>query len=306
MTWFLVALGAPLLYTSANYIDKYVLSRFVQDEGGVGGIVIFSSLFAVVMVPISYLIDPLTLGMPLIFKLILVLNGIVSMTSLVIYLNALQKYDTSSVVPLYQLIPVFSYILGYLILGEVLNLTQIIACALIVVGAFVLSLSLEGGRMKLNFKLLKLMGAASFFSALTGVIFKKVALDAGYWQSQFWEYCGIFLLGLILLAFVRTYRNDFIQLYRATRGRIFGYSSATEAAMIGGDLLFNFSILLVPVTLVYVVNSFQPLFVLIFGIVLSKLLPKHYSEIHSRKGLIQKTLAIVIMVGGAVVLAVYG
>lgn len=305
MTWFLVALGAPLLYTSANYIDKFVLSRFVQDKGGVGGIVIFSSLFAVVVVPISFLISPETLSLALSLKIILVVNGVVSMSSLIIYLNALQKFDTSSVVPLYQLIPVFSYILGYLILDEVLNLIQIVACLLIIIGAFALSLTMEGGKMKLNGKLLKLMSAASLFSALTGVIFKKVALDVGYWQSQFWEYCGIFLLGLFLLIFIRTYRQDFVKLYHSTRGRIFGYSSATEAAMIGADLLFNFSILLVPVTLVYVVNSFQPLFVLVFGLVLSRLWPKYYSEIHSRQGLIQKAAAIIIMVAGAALLTIY-
>lgn len=306
MIWFLVALAAPILYTSANYIDKYVLGRFVQDEGGIGGIVIFSALFAVVMIPISFLLGPETLGLSSVVKLVLIINGVVSMTSLILYLNALQKYDTSSVVPMYQLIPVFSYVLGYLILGETLNLPQIIACVLIIVGAFVLSLTLEGGQIKLNSKLLKMMGAASFFSALTGVIFKKIALDAGYWQSQFWEYCGIVLLGLFLLAFVRAYRKDFLQLYRATRGKIFVYGSATEAAMIGGDLLFNYSVLLAPVVLVYVVNSFQPLFVLIFGIVLSKLLPKYYSEVHSRKKLVQKTVAIAIMVGGAILLAVDG
>lgn len=306
MTWFLVALAAPLLYTAANYIDKYVLNRFVKEEGGVGGIVIFSSIFAAIMIPISFLIvgrENLNFDW---LAAALALNGAISITSLILYLNALQKYDTSSVVPLYQLIPVFSYGLGYLILGETLSSYQIIAGLLVIIGAFVLSLQIEGGRFHLNRHLLGLMAVASVLFALTGTIFKKLALEVGYWPSQFWEYCGIALTGFAIFLFVKKYRRDFAQLYRQSRGKVFGYNVLAELCMIGGDLLFGFSLLLAPVTLVYVVNSLQPLFILVIGLILSWLLPRYYAEVHSRKNLAQKTLAIVIMVAGAVLLTIYG
>ncbi len=306
MSWFLVALGAPLLYTAANYIDKFVLSHFVKEEGGIGGIVIFSSLFAGIMIPISFFIDQGALLLSPLFKISLVINGVISMSSLALYLNALHKYETSLVVPLYQLIPVFSYILGYLVLGEKLTIIQMALCALIIVGAFLLSLATEGGEFKLNGKLLGLMSLASFFSALSGVIFKKIALDAGYWQSQFWEYAGIMLLGVLLLIFLRSYRRDFFALYRAAGTKMIKFGSATEGSMIGADLLFNYAVLLAPVALVYVVNSLQPLFVLIVGALLTKLLPGHFKESLDRKNLVKKFIAILLLVLGGIGLAFYG
>ncbi len=306
MSWFLVALGAPLLYTAANFIDKFVLSHFVKEDGGIGGIVIFSALFAGIMVPISFFLDQGVFLLSSTFKITLVINGVISMSSLALYLNALHRYEASLVVPLYQLIPVFSYVLGYVVLGEQLSAIQMILCAVIILGAFLLSLATENGTFKLKGKLLLLMGTASFFSALSGVIFKKIALDAGYWQSQFWEYSGIMLLGLLLLIFIGSYRRDFFALYRSAGIKMIKFGSATEGSMIGADLLFNYAVLLAPVALVYVVNSLQPLFVLVIGALLTKFLPRHFNESLDRKNLVKKFIAILLLVLGGIGLAFYG
>src|SRR5262245_3000181 len=53
MSWFFIALWAPFLLACANHNDKFVLSRYLKNKN-IGSIVILSSLFSGVAVPIVW------------------------------------------------------------------------------------------------------------------------------------------------------------------------------------------------------------------------------------------------------------
>jgi len=74
--------------------------------------------------------------------IVLVLSGALGVACLILYFKALQDNEASVVVPYYQTIPIFGFILGYFILGEVLNASQIVACGLVIIGTIILSLDL--------------------------------------------------------------------------------------------------------------------------------------------------------------------
>ena len=177
MNWFFIALAAPALYAATNHIDKYLLQRYFKS-GEVGSLVLFSSLFSIFALPIIYLVQPAVFLIRQTEIVALMLSGALAILALILYFYALERDEASIVVPFYQTIPIFSFILGYFILGETLNIKEIFACLLIIGGAVVLSLDLTKGKIGVKFAVVVFMLGASLLFAVNGVIFKFVALEA--------------------------------------------------------------------------------------------------------------------------------
>ena len=118
MTWFLIALIGPFFYATTNFIDKILLSKYFK-EGGVGTILLFSSLLSVVALPFLFFADRTVLNVDLLGIIALSIVGILNTMVLLCYLLAIEKEEASVAVVFYQLIPVFGCILGYFVLGEV-------------------------------------------------------------------------------------------------------------------------------------------------------------------------------------------
>ena len=117
MSWFFIALIGPLLYAMTNYIDKILLEK-VFKEGGVGTILLFSSLVSVFALPFIFLMDRTAFSVGVLQILILAVVGVLNALVLWFYLIALEDEEASIVVVFYQLVPVMGSILGYFIIGE--------------------------------------------------------------------------------------------------------------------------------------------------------------------------------------------
>src|SRR3989344_4290463 len=109
MHWALVALVAPFLWSIINHADKYLISKYSRDTG-IGGLAIFSSLFAVFVLPIVYWISPNIFSITANEAGFLILTGIFSALAILFYLYALDRDDASHVVPFWFLAPVFGYL----------------------------------------------------------------------------------------------------------------------------------------------------------------------------------------------------
>ena len=297
MNWFFIALLAPFLLACANHNDKFLLSRYLKDKN-IGAIVIFSSLFSGVSIAIVWLIKPDVHDISLVQGSALVATGMLSVLAAVCYLYALDMDEASFVTPFYQTAPIFAYCLGYFILGETITLAQGLGSSVIIVGA--LALSLEFGRRRIRFKrhVVTLMLAASFLSAINGVIFKLIAVDKGFWVSLFWGFVGQVMAGLALLVCVSSYRRDFIDLFKQQKLAAFGLIALSRTLFSVSEAVTLYATLLAPVALVLVVNSFQPLFVFVLGIVLTLLLPRVTKESLDRRKMLQKGVGIGLMLVG--------
>ena len=69
-----------------------------------------------------------------------------------------------------------------------------------------------------------------------------------------------------------------------------------------GNLLTNFALLLAPVTMIYLVGSFQPAIVLFLTLLATKFYPNIAKENTKERVLLPKVIAIVIMIAGSAVL----
>ncbi len=297
MSWFFIALWAPFLLACANHNDKFLLSRYLKEKN-VGSIAIFSSLFSGVAIPVLVFIQPEAYDVTPAQGSALVATGMSSVLAAVCYLHALDIDEASFVTPFYQTVPVFAYFLGYFILGETITPAQGLG-SLIIIGS-ALALSFEFGRRGIQFKrnVVALMLVASFLSAINGVIFKLIALDKGFWVALFWGFVGQLMAGLTLLGCVPRYRGDFLGLLRQEKVPGFGLIVLSKTLVSVSEAITLYATLLAPVALVLLVNSFQPLFVFILGIVLTLSFPGVARESLRPTKILQKGAGICLMLVG--------
>lgn len=226
----------------------------------------------------------------------MVLNGMMYLFAMYPYLYALQQDNASSIVPLSQMIPVFTFILGYVFLKETLLATQIIGGVMILISSVFVSLNIfDLKNIKIRWKTFGLMVLSCLLYSIHFVVFKKLAIETDFWTTNFWEYIGVAIFGSSLFLLSSNHRDRFLNLFKARRKNIIVMNFVNEALNIMAKLSFNFAIMLAPVALVWIIDSLQPFFVFIFGIALAFFLPKIFKEDFSRNAIIQKILAIVIM-----------
>ncbi len=267
MFWLYITLASPALSAFGNYLDKYLISG-KGNESGVGSVVLFSCLFGILVLPISLLIGDRVFSLPFTHIVLLVFNGTLTVGALLLYLHAIDKADVISVVPVLQTVPVFGFAFGFLILNEVLGHAQILGSLVIVSAALLLSIEFNTNhRLRVNMRGLQLALLSSFLLALSGALFKFVALDYGYWATQFWEYVGSTFFGLLLFLAVPNYRFNFLHVIRERRLKTVGLNLTAEITMVGSDLVLNYATLLAPLALVYSVSSFQPVFLFVYCLI---------------------------------------
>ncbi|MEK7588463.1 MAG: EamA family transporter [Patescibacteria group bacterium] len=298
--WFLFALVPPILWSIVNHIDKYMLSRYLKNRG-VGALLVFSAFASIVLLPfILYFFHSQIFDVPFLGIVTLVLVGFLAMLASYFYLKGLESEETSVVIPLFQLVPVFGYFLGFVILGESLSTNQIFYSLIVITGIISLSLEIsEENKIKLKKKVLILIASSSFFYALHDILFKKVAIVENFWVSVFWQYVSMLLFGILALVFIKKFRHDFFEMFHDMGHKLLFVNLISEILYLVGNLANNFAILLAPVALVLVVSSYQPLFVFIVGILLTIFLPKIAMERISKKHLLHKLISILIIIIGS-------
>ncbi|MDO8659916.1 MAG: EamA family transporter [Candidatus Parcubacteria bacterium] len=306
MYWILLALISPILLTLVNHLDKYLLEKYFKD-GGVGALMIFSSLAGILVLPFAlFFSSENVFRMPLYFIAILIIVGILSTLAVFAYLFALEDEEATVVVPFYQTIPIFSGVLGYFFLGEKITTPQMIGMFIIIAGSIILSLELdEINNFKFKTKAVVLMLISSFLFTINAIIFKIIALESSFWTSIFWENMGLFLTGLFIFIFFKKYRKLFLWVFKENRGKIMTFNIIGEVLVLIGNISLQYALILAPVALVLLVDSYQPIFVLIWAFIFYFLYPKIFREKLDKKNLIKKVASILIIGLGTTIVYIF-
>ena len=131
---------ASFLWGITNHIDKFMISGIDESGSSVKTLLVFSTLVAgIVLSPIWLIISKFSIGISNISLLCVLLSSFVYILATFFYFKALEKNDASIVVVMFQLIPVFSYILALIFFKENLVLQQIIGSILIILSAVLIS-----------------------------------------------------------------------------------------------------------------------------------------------------------------------
>ena len=306
MSWFLIALIPPAVWSISNHLDKYLISKFFKGSG-VGALMVFSSMIGIFLLPVIYVFHPEVLHINPLNAVLIALNGFLYILAVLPYFYALNKDEASIAVPLFQLIPLFSFILAYFLLGETLKPAQLIGGILIMLGAIGISLELsESNKVSFKKEVFWLMMLSSLIFSLNFLFFKYFALQETFWTTSFWEYVGFAIFAALLMLFVKPYRLQFLSVMKENKLPVIGLNGFNEIINIIAKVAFNWASLLTPITITWIVNGFQPFFVFIYGVILTVFFPHISKENISKRHLAQKILAILIMFAGSYFLNVNG
>jgi uncharacterized membrane protein len=306
MQWLIMA--PPILWAVVGHLDKYLLSR--QGRGGVGALTLVAALTGVPTAAVILLARPDALHLRLALVLPLVLSGMVHVGSLALYLSALSRADAAVVAAVIQTVAVFSYLLGWVVLGETLTLRQLVASVLIIGGGAVLTVEFDRASRAIRFQWVPFCLAllASLLVALSGLTFKFVALQSGratptvFWQTSFWEYVGFAGLAAILLVAARGWRRQLVAMIRANARSILGLNVLTEAINLAGEIAMRYATLLVPLALAWTADGLQPALTLLYGVLLAMWRPRASVQRLVKHALAQQTAMIMVILLGAVLL----
>ena len=295
---------ASFLWGITNHIDKFMINGIDESGSSIKTLLVFSTLVAgIILSPIWLIISKFSIGISNISLLCVLLSSFVYILATYFYFKALEKNDASIVVVMFQLIPVFSYILALIFFEENLALQQIIGSILIILSAVLISFDFEEKNNKSKWLALILMTLSSLLYATYFFLFDIGIRNSSYNSCAFWLQIGFLIQGIILICF-KNYRSTFIKAIKNNGQKYFSLNITNEVINLIANLLVNFANVTIPLALANVLNGFQGAFVFILGVIGVKLLPKYFKESISKKIVVQKISCIIISIVGLIIMFV--
>ena len=299
-----ITIFASFLWGITNHIDKFMISGIDESGSSVKTLLVFSTLVAgIVLSPIWLIVSKFSVSISNISLVCVLLSSIVYILATYFYFKALEKNDASIVVVMFQLIPVFSYVLALIFFKENLVLKQIIGSILIILSAVLISFDFEEKNNKSKCLALVLMTLSSLFYAIYFFLFDIGIRNSSYNSCAFWLQIGFLIQGIIFIWF-KNFRSIFIRAIKNNGTRYFSLNITNEVINLIANLLVNFANVTIPLALANVLNGFQGAFVFILGVIGVKLLPKYFKENMSKKIIVQKVSCIIISILGLIIMFV--
>lgn len=295
---------ASFLWGITNHIDKFMINGIDENANNVKTLLVFSTFVAgIVLTPLWLILSKLNLAISTLSLISVLSASMIYVLATYFYYKALAENDASIVVVMFQLIPVFSYILALILFKENLSLQQIIGSLIIIATAVIISFDFKEKNNKQKFKALLLMTLSSLLFAVYFILFDIAIRDSSYYSCAFYYQIGFLILGLILLC-IKSFRTSFLSAIK-TNGKIYlTLNTTNEVINLVANLLVNFANLTIPIALANVLNGLQGTFVFILGVLGTIFLPKYFKENLSKYIVYQKVFCIILGIIGLIVLVV--
>jgi len=318
VNWFILILVAQLTWAFGNYLDGYLLRRYRPDEDGgesaVGTLILVSGFFQAVMAVGMFvlasvlasrgIITDTPLALPTKERLVALGVGVMEIVWIIPYLYALERSDETRAAPLFQTVPLFGLALGLFFFDEVPTMMQIVAGIIIMGGSVLLNTHFhkkDGERLDLG--VIGLMMLASFIIALAAFFFKVTALQENYFGTAFWMNVGGFLTGVAMWVLIPSYRKDFNAFVAKRDWRGFGINAVNEVSDSLAILAFYGAVVLGPSTaLVQASVAYQPVFILLIGLIAAKLGSEAHVGQLEDMGVLQRIVGIITIVIGSLII----
>lgn len=287
MEWFYLALLNPAIFALINLLDDNML-RGLYKTPFFGTIV--TGLFALSPLIGLFFFD---ISIPKIHIILMALTAGFTLTiTYFFYFKALEVETPSVIVSLWLSSAAIVPFAAYIFLNEVFNFNQYIGIAFVLISSFILSVNLK--ELKFS-KASYLMIIAALLSAFLVLFEKYVYLHIDFWSGFVFVSLGMGLGSLFFMVFFREGRKFPRQLFHSRKW--LWLFILTELINIFGVFLVNLAISKGPVSLIEAIAAIQPLYVLIFSIILYPFFPKYFREaIHGNK--VKKIICMFVIVFG--------
>jgi drug/metabolite transporter (DMT)-like permease len=298
VAWISVAIISAAGIGLVSIIDSHLIAKKMPSTRSyllvVSPIIFLSAL-------IIAFIFPLSKDLSFWHMMVAVGAGLLRAASVIILLYSLRKVEVSRAVPIVSIYPIFVAIMAVPLLGETLNYQQGIAIGIVVAGVVIISAKKREGdsRKRLGVTFLLLLGA-SILLAMADVTSKYVLEYISFW-NMYW--ISIFALVVMLLIISLRY-STVKELVRIENPRsVFTLVVFNEALVIASAIMLFWAMERGPVSLVSTIASTRPVFVLIYALILSRLLPGILLEKDlSKRELALRLVATTMIAGGIAII----
>ncbi len=292
MPWVLFSVLASLAWAIVNVVDKYILTKWVREPMVSTAVLIVVGLIAGVAIYFIRGFSELSYAN----ILLVLISGVFYMAVNLLYFKAVKIEEISRVVPLWYLTPLFVLLLASILLGEFFSPDKYIGIILLVAGAvFISAMKIS----KLGFgKAFWLMVSSSALLAVNQIITKYLLNFADFWTIFSWTRIGA---GIALAVYLVRFPN-LLSTITGYGSKVIGMISLNEVLNVSAGVLITVAAFLGPITLVNAMSSIQPLFVLIFAVLLSVFYPKILKEEIGKSTVMLKLIAVASIMAGAVLI----
>ncbi len=301
MIWLIIIVIAYFLNASATAIDKFLLSKKINNPAVYAFFISALNILGLVLIPFGFhLISfwQIVAG---------IITGVVFTFSYLYMFKALGENEASRITPFMGgLQPIFVFILAWIFLGESLGVWAIVAFLILVVGTIILSRqSGETAKQK------KLSRQSYIYATIATILFaiaytasKYVYNHDGFITGFVWTRVGTFLGAMLLLLRPKNFK-DIIGGWREApkhqTGLLFVFGQVAGAVSF---VLVSYAISISQsVAIINASRGLEYVFLLLILIVLSRKYPKVLSEKMTSKIILQKIIAVAFIIVGLIILA---
>ena len=294
MNWASVAILSTATFAVVNTIDSHLLSKRMPS---LRAFLLPVSIFHLVYGLLLFYLVPLPEGIGILPVLVAVVSGIFRTIAVTIILYNLQKEEVSRVIPVVYTYPIFVAIMAVLFMGETLGYLQWLAIIIVVAGAVMVSVrqSPSGSTIWLGKPLLLLFGS-SLLLAMADVTSKYALAYISFWNM--FSLTAFCISGIFLLVSMRPRILSQLSSMERRNSAIALLAFNEILAPVGIVLLF-WALERGLVSLVSTISSSRPVFVVIFALILSRILPG-FMEWQPGKGILALRLVAIAMIFGGI------
>jgi drug/metabolite transporter (DMT)-like permease len=320
---YIIAAIASYSINAGVYVaDKFLLSKKIHSSTtyafyvGIWSIFNFFLLFLAPWIPSfqEFCLD--------------IVGGLLFLLTLIFWYKALHQSEATRVVPIVgALIPVFSFLLSYIFLGEVLGERQLLAFLVLIAGGILISvkttrlyyykevahrfLDVFGnvlGGIHAQYRPTRRLLINSVFSALLFamyyVLMKYIYSMQPFIGSFVWSRLGTFI-GVIIIFIIPMYRKKILEYrHHAKKPKSLGFFIVIRLFAALAFIMLNWAISLGPVAMINALQGTQYVFLFLLVLFLSSKYPKVVKEEWGGGVLMQKVIGMSLVMLGLYMLVV--
>jgi drug/metabolite transporter (DMT)-like permease len=293
LNWTSTAILSAAIQGAVSIIDSHLISKRMP---GLQSFLLPVGIILLIFGLIVFYLFPLPEGTDILPILVAIAAGLLRTAGVVITLYNLTREEVSRVIPITYTYPVFVAIIAIPLLGESLGYLQWLAIIIVVAGAIIVSAekSPSGTTSSLSSPFL-LLFVASLLFALSDIFTKYVLAYISFWNVYSLAAFGVSVSFLII-----SIRPGPIKQLRDMKRR-----SSAMALLIFDEMLALLGAVLQfwamargPVSLVSTIAGTRPVFVAIYSIILSFVLPGFLIKGGASDAMALRLTAIAMIVGG--------
>lgn len=294
INWIYFVFISQGIWALCAIIDKFVISKGYIKNPAV--YIVLNGLMNVLLVFLLPFFD--FEAMKIADILIAMSAGISLSIAVTLYYKAVQYDEISRIKIMYQTEPVLVLMLAFIFLGDVLTKNYFIGFLFLVAAGLIVSYNRINNSLKLS-KSFYLVLASILFAALGYIAAKHILSVTSFWSAFLWLRLANSSALIVLL--VPSIRKEFVETFKSMKTGIRGLLGLKMVIDFSSFVFANYALLNGPVALVAALEtSISPLFVLIMTLAISFYFPGILKEEMSKKAILIKLSAIVLIAIGIV------